>query len=467
MLVKNTMKWLGLGLIQLALINPTSANEPAEGVNETKKDTGVFTVGAQIRPRFEYRHGFKEPLADGLKPAAFVEQRTRLWFDYKNSKFHMHVNVQDVRMWGSTGQIYKTDPSMFNVYEAFGEYYINHNWSMKVGRQALDYDNARFFGNLDWAQQGRSHDAFLLRYNNKAAKFKADAGISFNQAQNEPSYLNYQPYLGSNGQPMGNYKMMYFLWANKAWDKMDVSFVFNNDGREKGFDTTIVNRQTLGLIPTYKSGKWKFALEAYYQMGETAGAAEENNKVSAYFVAFNATYKTKLTPITIGADFASGNAHDADANTENGWNPLYGTNHKFYGFMDYFYVGNAHGQNNGSTGLIDIYGKTNFQLGQSKKHFLLAHLHYFMSPVELLDLTSIDPDATVSSGLGTEIDLVYKFVISKGVVANIGYSQMFATDSMKQIKNQANVINGYTETGMNNWMWAQVNFSTEFFKFKK
>ena len=461
MRIKNTMKWLGLGLIQLVLVNPIMANEPVPGVNETKKDTGVFTIGAQIRPRFEYRHGFKKPLAEGLKPAAFVEQRTRLWFDYQNSKFRMHLNVQDIRMWGSTDQVYKSDPSMFNVYEAYGEYFINDKWAFKAGRQALNYDNARFFGNLDWAQQGRSHDALLIKYNNKDLQFKADAGISFNQEQNEPTYLNYEPYV------QANYKMMYYLWANKSWEKLNVSVLFNNDGREKSFDTTNVYRQTLGLIPTFKSGKWKFGLEAYYQLGETAGPAEENNKVNAYFLAFNATYKTKLTPITIGVDLASGNAYDADANTENGWNPLYGTNHKFYGFMDYFYVGNPHGQNNGSTGLVDIYGKTNFQLGQSKKHFILAHLHYFMSPVELLDLTSINPDATVSSGLGTEIDLVYKFVISKGVVANLGYSQMFITDSMKQIKGQASIIGGYTETGTNNWMWAQFNFSSEFFKFKK
>ncbi|MGB0391754.1 MAG: alginate export family protein [Salibacteraceae bacterium] len=466
MRIKNTIKWVGLVLIQTAVLNPVMANDAEKVIAESKKDTGVFTVGAQIRPRFEYRNGFKSPLVDDNKPASFVEQRSRIWFDYKNSKFRLHVNLQDVRMWGSTDQIYKSDPSMFNAYEAYGEYYFNKHWAMKVGRQAIDYDNARFFGNLDWAQQGRSHDAFLVKYKNEAKKLDVHAGVAYNQAQAEPGYLSYKQY------SMNNYKVMYYLWAHKKWDKLDMSFVFNNDGREKGFDSTIVNRQTIGLIPTYKSGKWKFGLEAYYQMGQTAGAAEKNNDVSAYFVSFNATYKTDLTPITLGVDYASGNAHDADANTENAWNPLYGTNHKFYGFMDYFYVGNPHGQSNGSTGLIDIYAKTKFTLTKSKKDFLIAHVHYFMSPVELLDMTDATGVATVDAGLGTEIDLVYKHSFNKNVSCNVGYSHMFATESMSHIKNQNNNMfdpatgNARDFTG-SNWIWAQINFSTELFNFKK
>jgi hypothetical protein len=90
-----------------------------------------------------------------------------------------------------------------------------------------------------------------------------------------------------------------------------------------------------------------------------------------------------------------------------------------------------------------------------------------MSPVELRDLTDLDETATVSAVLGTEIDLVYKWVLTKGVVANVGYSQMFATDSMKQIKNMADLGNGYTKTGMNNWAWVHINFNTDLFTFKK
>jgi hypothetical protein len=455
MFIKSTLKWVGIALLQVTIFQPVMADESA--INSNPKDTGVFTIGAQIRPRFEYRHGFKKPFADTLKAAGFVEQRSRIWFDYANSKFHIRLNLQDIRMWGSTSQIYKADPSMFNAYEAYGEYFINKNWAFKVGRQAIDYDNARFYGNLDWAAQGRSHDAFILKYKDDTKKLKVHAGIAYNQLQNEPKYLSFSAY-GQN-----NYKMMAYAWAHKDWGKLSTSILFNNDGREKIADSSIVNNQTIGLIPTYKNDKWKVGAEVYYQMGKNVS----DQDISAYFIALNFTYKTDLTPITIGVDYASGTAHDADAKDNNSWSPLYGTNHKFYGFMDYFYVGNPHGQGGRNTGLIDVYGKLKFKLGQTNKHSLLTHVHYFMSPVELLDLTDVAGTKTVSSGLGTEIDLVYKVILTKGVSANVGYSQMFATDSMKQIKGMADLVNGYAKTGTNNWMWLQINFATDLFNFKK
>lgn len=439
-------------LMCFGMSNNTFANPPKSirVAGNLVADSSTFTVGAQIRPRFEYRHGFKKPLVDGLKPAAFVEQRSRIWFDYGNKKFRLHLNLQDVRMWGNTDQIYKSDASLFNAYEAYGEYFINNKWSVKIGRQALNYDNARFMGNLDWAQQGRSHDALLLKYNNKASKLQIHAGGGLNSDATEPKFLSYEKYNKSNN------KHMEFVWMNKKWDKLDLSVLIHNDGREKA-DSTTANRQTFAVIPGYAiSEKLKINAEAYFQMGKNAA----DQDVNAQFFSLSATFKTNLTPITLGVDYATGTKYDADANTDNSWNPLYGTNHKFYGFMDYFYVGNGHGQLGRNSGLTDIYLKTKFTLGSKKRSLLAGHVHYFMSPVELIDLN--DPTKTVSTGLGTEIDLVYTYKVTKGVTANVGYSHMFDTESMKHIKNMPDA-----KTGTNNWAWLQVNFSTDIFSTKK
>ena len=37
---------------------------------------------------------------------------------------------------------------------------MNEKFAFKVGRQEINYDDARIFGNVDWAMQARSHDAF-------------------------------------------------------------------------------------------------------------------------------------------------------------------------------------------------------------------------------------------------------------------------------------------------------------------
>lgn len=149
-----TRKFITILCLQLFLFNSVWAVENTPDIKEKKNDSSVFTIGAQIRPRFEYRHGYKHPFETGLKPATYVEQRTRLWFDYTQSDLRVHINLQDIRMWGSTSTIYKTDPAIFNVYEAYGEFKFNANLSFKLGRQEISYDNGRFFCIKDWFSQG-------------------------------------------------------------------------------------------------------------------------------------------------------------------------------------------------------------------------------------------------------------------------------------------------------------------------
>ncbi len=42
----------------------------------------TFNIDADIRARFEYRHGYNNLFPDNADPAAFVNQRTRLNFGY-------------------------------------------------------------------------------------------------------------------------------------------------------------------------------------------------------------------------------------------------------------------------------------------------------------------------------------------------------------------------------------------------
>ena len=55
-----------------------------------------FTLDADIRPRFEYRHGFGSLFADNAEAAAFVTQRSRLNLGFKDEKLSLYFSVQDV-----------------------------------------------------------------------------------------------------------------------------------------------------------------------------------------------------------------------------------------------------------------------------------------------------------------------------------------------------------------------------------
>ncbi len=120
-----------------------------------------FSLEGQLRPRTELRNGFKKPITPSQEPAVFTEQRTRLIAGYKTEKYGFKLSLQDVRIWGETGQINKSD-QLLSAHEAYGEYYASAKSTFRIGRQEVIYDGHRLFGSLDWAAQARSLDA--LRY---------------------------------------------------------------------------------------------------------------------------------------------------------------------------------------------------------------------------------------------------------------------------------------------------------------
>lgn len=405
--------------------------------------TQELTLGAQVRPRGEFRNGFKTLTEKDRDAAFFIEQRARLFADFRTDQFRIRFNVQDIRVWGAVNQIFKSDPSLFNAYEAWGEYFFTPKVSVRLGRMPLDYNNARFLGDLDWAAQGRSHDLLLFICEDDSAQWKLHVGGAFNQTANppEPVRLANTVYTGVN-----NYKAMQFAWFQKKFPSTDLTLLVQNDGRQvtTETDTTVAFRQTYAVITNHQNDQLALGGEFYYQGGKNGA----NTAVSAFLVSAYLTWKTRLTPLTIGMDHLSGTS--VTDTKDKSFAPLYGTNHKFYGYMDYFYVGNFHGQASTPSGLNDIFVKTNWKLG--KKTSLIGHLHYFSSPVTLVN--PLDNGQEIERYLGTEADLVLAWRPAKGFTVNLGYSQMFAGSSMEAIKATSG-----DHSALNNWAWFMVNFA--------
>ncbi len=402
---------------------------------QQKQKDESFSVDVELRPRFEFRNGFKEQIGSDEDPAAFTEQRSRLNLNYSASSLDLRLSVQDVRIWGNHNQIYKQDPALTNVYEAWARWHFSDSWAVKAGRHALVYDNARFMGNLDWAQQGRSHDALLVQHRNEAG-FSADAGFTWNQSDIfEPNHLT-----GTFYSLAGNNKSMQHVWLNRMWENSGASIMLHNDGRQVAADSSTVWRQTAGLHGFTRQGDFRLKGEAWYQFGEDA----RQNSVSAWLLNAEVTYRGTYT---LGADWLSGTAIDSEDN--NSFEPLYGTNHIFYGFMDYFYVGNPHAQpgNPYSTGLINTYQKYSRNLSRSLN--LMLHVHQFFSPVEIFDAQG----ESMSSFLGVETDLQLTWRVSPDVTFLGGYSHFFKTDTLDRIKGHRNT------SDFNGWACLMLRFN--------
>ncbi|WP_040497085.1 alginate export family protein [Fulvivirga imtechensis] len=396
-----------------------------------------LVITGEIRPRAEFRNGFKRLHASDSHPAFFIEQRSRLYVDFTRERITMRISVQDVRLWGENNQIFKSDNAFFGVHEAWGQYHFNEKFKLRVGRQELDYDNARILGDLSWAQQSRTHDALKITY--EAGKFKWHLGAAYNQedvlSKPEPARLSDTFYSG-----VSNYKTMQYTWLNRSGEKVAWSLMFLNNGLQAA-DSSVHFSQTLGGNAETKVKGITCTAEAWYQLGKDGQGAD----LSAYLLSLNIGFKAGGIPVILGADHLSGTEASSTKNTS--FDPLYGTHHKFYGFMDYFYVGNPHG----NVGLTDLYVRSKFKLGE--KSALNIHLHEFFSGARIVT----EQAEKMSKNLGTEIDLVYAVTIAPDVSLNLGYSQLFASSSMEQIK-------GGEKSEVQNWAWAMLTIKPKIFE---
>lgn len=417
-------------------------------------------ISAQLRPRYEFRHGYGSLFVDGEQPGNFVSQRTRLNMKFENEIFRFGFSLQNVGVWGETGTLSKTDINGTAIHEAWGELILNKKLSIKVGRQEIIYDDQRIFGNVDWAQQGRSHDAAILQIAPKEV-CRIHLGFAYN-ALNETSY---KAYYG-----IDNYKAMQFVHWHRDFGDFGASVLILNNGfsYQDFLDTTSSGKvkekisydQTYGTRFSLKKKKVQANAAFYYQGGKLAadttmdGIKESTRKLSAiYFAADVNVNITDVFSLGTGFEYLSGNSMKDPSEKDKAFKPWFGTNHKFNGWMDYFYVGN----HMSSVGLIDIFVPFTVKV---KKFTGSLIPHLFMSAGKIYAMDENNQPKDFSNMLGTEIDFSVGYAFAKNAVISAGYSQMLATESME-------VIKGGSKDNMNNWAWVMIDFKPTFFTSKK
>ena len=408
-----------------------------------------FTLSAQLRPRFEYRNGAYKPIQEGEAPAILTNNRVRLNFDYKHTdRLHLYISLQNVNVWGQAPQIQSFDRTGgMSVFEAYAEFPLVNTLSAKVGRQVIALDDDRIFGSLDWHPAGRSHDAVNLNWT-PCDQWTLRGFFAYNQSGstttptlnvNTPSGQNFTPGWGQD------YQHLQALHAHYSISEAhQLSLLFANLGYRTD-DSADQNMQTFGAHYTGKSNQLSYGASAYMQTGKNNTGADK----SAYMFAVNAGYKfSPIFSLAAGVDYLSGNASDDTSGKDKKFNPFSGTNHKFYGFMDYYYVG-APGSNAApSAGLLNPYLTANVRTGE--KSNLSATFHYFVPAAKF------ETDKKHSS-YGSEIDLVYNLKVQPFIGLQLGYSTYFANDGTKSLKNTPN------QRGYQDWFWCSLNINPKLF----
>ena len=422
--------------------------------NEAKAQ---LTVTGQLRPRTELRDGQGTLQKEGEESALFTSQRARLNVGFTGYRFKVFMALQDVRVWGQdASSINRTTTEANNgvmLHEAWTELILNdtvskfQNISLKIGRQEIAYDDQKVLGGLDWLQQARRHDAVVFKFANKGWIFDLGAAFNQNKELNAGTIYNGIPTAygaGTNG--IGTmYKSFQYAYLGKKFFFGDLSFLFFKDDFNKYTNVTsgtpavttkvfgkgVWSRNTTGVYYNVNiSRKINLTGSYYHQFGDDKDGRSLSSDLASITSTVQVGRKLFISP---GVDYLSGTdgTKAVTATSEsNLFDPLYGTPHKFWGGMDYFYAANGFGKQ----GLLNYFLKAKYNAKDNLTFF--AELHGF----EAANTLSNGAGGTQTSYLGTELDLKMSYNFTKMINVEAGYSYMKATNSMAsaQVKNVTN-----------------------------
>ena len=400
-----------------------------------------LSFSMQYLSRAEYRNGYLMPLSEQDNSAKFIMQRARMGLEYKNDPFTCSMSFQDTRVWGQdmstiAARVEEQYDGLM-LHEAWAQYRIDsaildQSLTFKFGRQEIKYDDQRLLGNLDWLRQARRHDAMIMSMKGINGDF-LDIGLAYNQnAENKigdyykGSTISYPA--GSNGIAQ-MYKS--FVYAYYSGTSLPIQVLFFNDNFSMLSDTLktgkTLPRYTLGMTTDIHSGSASARASAYYQFGHDP----KNKELSAYFFSLQAQYQIGEFFLGLLYDHSSGTDIKngaIESNTSNTFDPLYGTPHKFYGLMDYYYAGSAIGY----AGIRDLKASVKYSSNQSL--MISLDLHSF-------GLTSqyIHKDEVLSQDLGYEIDLITQYKPSPIVNIELGLCAYSTNGTLSALKNIQNI----------------------------
>ncbi|KAI9451187.1 hypothetical protein F5148DRAFT_1290292 [Russula earlei] len=384
-------------------------------------------------------------------------------------------------------------------------------FGIKIGRQELIYDDSRLLGNLDWLQQARRHDAAVFKLLHKG--WQTDLGVAFNQNSDGFNYNgtfytpgNVAPYVkdskgnlvatpagliplvnasgvssktgtpsfiiapGTNGMNQ-DYKAFQYLYVAKKIDATKITGLFFTDqfgkyvldsvkniaGADTGyvygkrFNQKGVNaRFTYGINITSQFGhakEWTINAAAYGQSGND----KDGLTLGGYTTTASLSYTERLFVFTAGWDVLSGNDAFSTSTANHRFDPLYGTPHKFWGYMDYFYTGAPNPAPAG--GLSNPYCKIRYTTANKRWSNELVY-NYFALAKDMKDGTG----NALPKYLGSEFDFVSTYQLNKITTLEGGLAFMNATTSMEYAKG----ITPGTARLNGNWAYLQINIKPEF-----
>lgn len=373
-----------------------------------EQDSWKLTGQVQLRTEFDGRD-----FSNKTHPLTFASLRTRLGVEKTLSdKVNFFVQFQDSRVLGEEGSptTYLQNVDLYQGYIKLLKPF-DLNFNIQAGRFTVVYGTERYFGVSNWSYIGRSFDGVRLSILPDSWDLDLFA-LTLNETVDyinnpSPSIYPYPQVETPSHSIYGFYKKNKISEASK----FDLTGFYEIDRKDVRPDTNTTDVFTIGGTYWGNYGEFSTVVEAAYQLGNR-GVKD----VSAYLFSINGNYKIGITSLGLGVDILSG-TDPTKTDKSNAYLPAYGTNHKLYGYMDYF-PSNTYG-----LGLNDFYFKSTITPQNSNFSFSFD-LHHFMS-----NQKSIAGQNT----FGQELDLTVIYKFAQGTNVTWGGSLFFPGELMKSL----------------------------------
>ncbi len=267
----------------------------------------------------------------GTSGVGFIEQRTRVNVNAKvDDKTRVFIQLQDSRDWGEEGATATTgnDAEAIDLSQGYIEFsdVVGQPLKVRVGRQALAYGEHRLVGSFEWSNNARRFDALKVMYSHEV--FDVDAWYSKLDENRDGS-------MGSDSDFNGIYGTI------KAIPNNTVDLYVLNDrmsNSSTGANVFDKDEMTYGIRVNGNFMDLDYTAEYATQSGDTgvtSGTNAVDRDATAYAVRAGWTFPAVLGGLRIGGEYTAGDGDDPNtADTNEGFNNLYPTNHYLYGFTD-------------------------------------------------------------------------------------------------------------------------------------
>lgn len=411
--------FLAAAASSLALAGSTPPSPaPSVAANPLSFAGGRIVLGIENQMRFEYRDNnfdFNDQ-ADALTDDSWLLNRFRVSLTLKPVEWMtLYAQAQDSREIASDrpdvpGALGAEGDNPFDLRQAWIELGGGtvSPFSVKAGRQVLQYGDQRLIGPLEWSNLARTFDAVKLHWTGPDGLW-VDAFVSsvvvpdadhFDESDRDSTFSGLYAHLPHTGPQETELYVLHL----------------DDDDRDDDFITLGTHwKSRPGAL-----GAWDYEAEFAFQTG-TAGGRDLT--AFASYVEAGYTFAGAWKPrVSLEYSYGSGDSDPADGDQE-AFQNLFPTNHPHYGFMDAFSWSNVH----------DV--ALHFSAKPAAKLTAGVDFHAFWL-ADTADTwrranarTAVRPASPgASSFAGMEADVMLTYTCNPNCSFTVGYSHFFAGD---------------------------------------